>query len=92
MKPIANTRPAASWSALSQPERDLITRLTLSRRKDGGLVVDGILATKLPAADRETADRLLERKLVDYRDLVLRATALGLRVVVLESGLMGRTG
>ena len=80
------------WSTLSPAERDLLTRLTTARRKDGGLVVDGILVTKLTADDRETADRLLTLKLVDYRDLVLRATALGLRIVVLESGIIGRTG
>ncbi len=89
MKPIAKTHHAR-WDELSQLERNLLERLTLSNRRDGKLIIDGLWGVTLTAAERETADRLLERGLVEWRDLVLRATSEGIRIAVTESGLLSR--
>lgn len=88
MRGVRKTTAAPSWAALSHGERDLLSRLTLSDRRDGKLIIDGIWGVKLTAAERDTADELLVRGLVEWRDLVLRATALGVRIVVQESGLI----
>jgi hypothetical protein len=88
MASVRKTFAPATWSALSGEEQRLLARLTLSDRRDGKLIIDGLWGVTLTTAERDTADELLVRGLVAWRDLVLRATSEGIRVVVQESGLV----
>ena len=74
---------ALTWASLSRDEQNLLTRLCLE-------ALDGIRIVGLERATLRVGDTLLERELVEYRDLVIRVTEVGLRLFVLESGLVSR--
>ena len=80
-KTTAPTSP--TWASLSRDEQDLITRLCLQ-------ALDGIRIVGLDRPTLGVADALLARELVEYRELVVRVTDAGVRLFVLESGLVSR--
>ena len=52
--------------------------------------LDGIRIVGLDTATLRVADALLARGLVEYRELVVRVIETGIRLFVLESGLVSR--
>ncbi len=77
------TAPSPTWAALSRDEQNLLARLCLES-------LDGIRIVGLDAGTLRVADTLLARALVEYRDLVVRVTDVGVRLFVRESGLVSR--
>lgn len=80
---LRKTHAPTSWAALSHDQRDLLTRLCLES-------LDGLWLLQLTVADRRVADALLERRLVEWREAILRVSPEGLALFVRESGLISK--
>lgn len=77
------TAPTPTWASFSRAEQNLLARLCLES-------LDGIRIVGLDRPTLGVADALLARGLVEYRELVVRVTEAGVRLFVLESGLVRR--